>query len=221
MTGRRPLARQSFRSYGQVEPFPDGQHVCASSGGRAEPLLRVGDLDVALDRVRLLRPVSTPRRRRGGDTLRRLVARSNADLPRVIDRMVGFAGIVRASTAITLENPVSLRITPLVRKASRKAPYGPLTAGGPALREGPRSDLLGVPGHPLPAAAGGRRSACRRRLPAPDRHREHRARTEDGRAAPRAGGGPGRGDEQHRGRPEGHRPRHSWRRRAASGCRRC
>jgi hypothetical protein len=36
----------------------------------------------------------------------RLVARSNADLQRVIDRMVGFDGIVRASTAITLENPV-------------------------------------------------------------------------------------------------------------------
>ena len=59
----------------------------------------------------------------------RLVARSNADLQRMIDRMVGFDGIVRASTAITLENPVPLRITPLVRQASRQAPYGPLTAG--------------------------------------------------------------------------------------------
>ncbi len=44
--------------------------------------------------------------------LGRLVARSNADLQRVIDRMGGFDGIVRASTAITLENPVPLRITP-------------------------------------------------------------------------------------------------------------
>ncbi len=51
----------------------------------------------------------------------RLVARSNADLQRVIERMVGFDGIVRASTAITLENPVPLRITPLVRQASRQA----------------------------------------------------------------------------------------------------
>ena len=60
----------------------------------------------------------------------RFVARSNADLQRVIDRVVGFDGIVRASTAIVMENPVPLRITPLVRQASRQAPYGPLTAGG-------------------------------------------------------------------------------------------
>ncbi|MGF6940393.1 hypothetical protein BKA18_000185 [Streptomyces auratus] len=47
-------------------------------------------------------------------------------MQRVIDRMVGIDGIVRASTAITLENPVPLRNTPLVRQASRQAPYGPL-----------------------------------------------------------------------------------------------
>lgn len=59
--------------------------------------------------------------------LGRLVARSNANLQRVIDRMAGFEGIVRASTAITSENPVPLRITPPARQASRQAPYGPLT----------------------------------------------------------------------------------------------
>ncbi len=64
----------------------------------------------------------TPRRWRGGDMLCRSVARSNADLQRAIDRMAGFDGIVRASTAITLENPVPLRFTPLVRQASRHAP---------------------------------------------------------------------------------------------------
>jgi DNA-binding Lrp family transcriptional regulator len=53
-----------------------------------------------------------------GDMLCRLVARSNADLQRVIDRVVGFAGIVRASTAIVMENPVPLRIIPLVRQAA-------------------------------------------------------------------------------------------------------
>jgi hypothetical protein len=40
----------------------------------------------------------------------RWVARSNADVRRVIDWMVGFDGIVRASTAIVMENPVPLRI---------------------------------------------------------------------------------------------------------------
>lgn len=53
-----------------------------------------------------------------GDMLCRLVARSNADLQRVIDRVVGFQGIVRASTAIVMENPVPLRIIPLVRQAA-------------------------------------------------------------------------------------------------------
>ncbi|MFG2892621.1 Lrp/AsnC family transcriptional regulator [Streptomyces sp. Pv4-95] len=53
-----------------------------------------------------------------GDMLCRLVARSNADLQRVIDRVVGFDGIVRASTAIVMENAVPLRIIPLVKQAS-------------------------------------------------------------------------------------------------------
>ncbi|MGW0787669.1 Lrp/AsnC family transcriptional regulator [Streptomyces sp. NPDC002911] len=53
-----------------------------------------------------------------GDMLCRLVARSNADLQRVIDLVVGFDGIVRASTAIVMENPVPLRIIPLVEQAA-------------------------------------------------------------------------------------------------------
>lgn len=53
-----------------------------------------------------------------GDMLCRLVARSNADLQRVIDRVVCFDGIVRASTAIVMENPVPLRMIPLVEQAA-------------------------------------------------------------------------------------------------------
>ena len=53
-----------------------------------------------------------------GDILCRIVARSNADLQRVIDRVVGFDGIVRASTAIALENPVPYRVLPLVEQAA-------------------------------------------------------------------------------------------------------
>jgi hypothetical protein len=56
----------------------------------------------------------------------RLVARSNADLQRVIDRVVGIEGIVRASTAIVMENPVPLRIIPLVEQAA-----GDSEEGGP------------------------------------------------------------------------------------------
>ncbi|MDH6577154.1 Lrp/AsnC family transcriptional regulator [Kitasatospora sp. MAP5-34] len=53
-----------------------------------------------------------------GDMLVRIVARSNADLQRVIDRVVCFDGIVRASTAIALENPVPYRVLPLVEQAA-------------------------------------------------------------------------------------------------------
>lgn len=54
-----------------------------------------------------------------GDMLCRIVARSNADLQRVIDRVVAFDGIVRASTTIALENPVVYRVLPLVEQAAR------------------------------------------------------------------------------------------------------
>ncbi|MER7759293.1 Lrp/AsnC family transcriptional regulator [Streptomyces sp. NPDC097619] len=53
-----------------------------------------------------------------GDMLCRLVARSNADLQRVIDRVVGIDGIVRSSTAIVMENPVPHRVIPLVEQAA-------------------------------------------------------------------------------------------------------
>jgi hypothetical protein len=54
-----------------------------------------------------------------GDMPCRSAARSNADLRRVIDRVVGFDGIARASTTIMMENPVPHRIIPLVEQASR------------------------------------------------------------------------------------------------------
>ncbi|MGW4196063.1 Lrp/AsnC family transcriptional regulator [Streptomyces sp. NPDC005004] len=57
-----------------------------------------------------------------GDMLCRLVARSNADLQRVIDRVVGFEGIERASTTIVMETPVPLRIIPLVEQAAGETP---------------------------------------------------------------------------------------------------
>ncbi|MFV2121053.1 Lrp/AsnC family transcriptional regulator [Streptomyces sp. Act-28] len=64
-----------------------------------------------------------------GDMLCRLVARSNADLQRVIDRVVGFDGIVRASTAIVMENPVPLRIIPLVEQAATDGDPPPARRG--------------------------------------------------------------------------------------------
>jgi DNA-binding Lrp family transcriptional regulator len=50
-----------------------------------------------------------------GDMLCRVVARTNADLQRVIDAIVGVAGVVRASTVIALATPLPYRVLPLVR----------------------------------------------------------------------------------------------------------
>jgi DNA-binding Lrp family transcriptional regulator len=58
-----------------------------------------------------------------GDMLCRVVARTNADLQRVIDAIVSVAGVVRASTVIALATPVPYRVLPLVRAvAAAKVP---------------------------------------------------------------------------------------------------
>ncbi len=53
-----------------------------------------------------------------GDLLCRIVARSNADLQRVIDQIVAYEGIVRASTIIALAEQIPYRVLPLVNAAS-------------------------------------------------------------------------------------------------------
>lgn len=53
-----------------------------------------------------------------GDLLCRIVARSNADLQRVIDLVVSYDGIVRASTIIALAEQIGYRTLPLVRAAA-------------------------------------------------------------------------------------------------------
>jgi len=50
-----------------------------------------------------------------GDMLCRVVARTNADLQRVLDAIVSAEGVVRASTVISLAAQVRYRILPLVR----------------------------------------------------------------------------------------------------------
>lgn len=54
-----------------------------------------------------------------GDLLCRVVARSNADLQRVIDLVVATEGIGRASTVIALATQVPHRVLPLVATAAR------------------------------------------------------------------------------------------------------
>ncbi len=53
-----------------------------------------------------------------GDMWARVVARSNADLQRVIDAVLADAGIVRSSTVIALATQIPHRVLPLVDAAS-------------------------------------------------------------------------------------------------------
>jgi DNA-binding Lrp family transcriptional regulator len=53
-----------------------------------------------------------------GDLLCRVVARTNADLQRVLDAIVSAQGVVRSSTLISLAAQVPYRILPLVRAAA-------------------------------------------------------------------------------------------------------
>lgn len=53
-----------------------------------------------------------------GDLWARVVARSNADLQRVIDRVLESTAIVRSSTVIALATQVPFRVLPLARSLS-------------------------------------------------------------------------------------------------------
>lgn len=54
-----------------------------------------------------------------GDLMCRVVARSNADLQRVIDRVVADPSVTRSTTVIALDTQISYRVLPLVRAAAR------------------------------------------------------------------------------------------------------
>lgn len=60
-----------------------------------------------------------------GDLMCRIVARSNTDLQRVIDQVVGYEGIVRASTIIALAEQIPYRTLPLVTSAAGGAAAEP------------------------------------------------------------------------------------------------
>lgn len=53
-----------------------------------------------------------------GDMLCRIVARTNADLQRVIDTIVDVSGVVRTSSVIALATPLPYRISLLLRRVA-------------------------------------------------------------------------------------------------------
>jgi DNA-binding Lrp family transcriptional regulator len=57
-----------------------------------------------------------------GDLWVRVVARSNADLQRVLDAVVAHPGIERSATMISLSRQIDARVLPLVDAAARTGP---------------------------------------------------------------------------------------------------
>jgi len=57
----------------------------------------------------------------GGDLLTRVVARDNAHLEDIIQRLIQLPGVVRTSTEIALRERVAYRVLPLVEAVGRRA----------------------------------------------------------------------------------------------------
>ncbi len=57
----------------------------------------------------------------GSDLMCRVVARTNADLQRVIDEIVEVRGVLRTSSIVALDTPVPYRVLPLVADVPRRA----------------------------------------------------------------------------------------------------
>jgi len=78
-----------------------------AQGRRAEVAARLA----AIDEVCEVHAITGP-----GDLLARVVARSNADLQRVIDDVLAVPAVQRLSTSIALSTPVAPRIRPLLER---------------------------------------------------------------------------------------------------------
>jgi DNA-binding Lrp family transcriptional regulator len=80
---------------------------------------QVGGHDPVADRLGVIPEVLEVHTITGpGDMLCRVVARTNADLQRVLDKIVSTEGVVRSATMISLATQVRYRILDLVRAAA-------------------------------------------------------------------------------------------------------
>ena len=110
----RLQARGVVTGYGpDVDPVALGYRV---TGFVTLEIRQVGGHDPVAERLAGIPEVLEVHTITGpGDMLCRVVARTNADLQRVIDAIVAVAGVVRAATVIALATPVPYRVLPLVR----------------------------------------------------------------------------------------------------------
>ena len=113
----RMQATGVITGYGpDIDPAALGHVVTAfvtvelrQSGGRNEVAERLAGISEILEAHTITGP---------GDMLCRVVARTNADLQRVIDSIVDVPGVQRTSTVIALATAVGYRTLPLVRATS-------------------------------------------------------------------------------------------------------
>jgi len=113
----RLQSRGVITGYGpDIDPAAIGHAVTAfvtlelrQAGGRDQVAERLAQIDEILEAHTITG---------AGDMLCRVVARSNADLQRVIDAIVDVPGVLRTSTVIALATAVSYRTTPLVRASA-------------------------------------------------------------------------------------------------------
>jgi DNA-binding Lrp family transcriptional regulator len=113
----RLSARGVIRSYGpEIDPVALGYGVTAFVTLQIRQ--RFGHDPVAAHLSEIPEVLGAHTITGSGDLLCRIVARSNADLQRVIDPVMSFEGIVRASTHIALAEQVAYRTLPLVRAAA-------------------------------------------------------------------------------------------------------
>ena len=114
----RMQARGVITGFGpDIDPVALGHAVTAfvtvelrQSGGRDDVAERLAGICEILEAHTTTGP---------GDMLCRVVARTNADLQRVIDAIVEVPGVLRTATVIALATAVPYRTTPLVRVTAR------------------------------------------------------------------------------------------------------
>ncbi len=116
----RMQARGVITGFGpDIDPAAIGHAVTAfvtvelrQSGGRDEVAARLAGIGEILEAHTITGP---------GDMLCRVVARTNADLQRVIDAIVEVPGVLRTSTVIALATAIGYRTTPLVTSTAAEA----------------------------------------------------------------------------------------------------
>jgi DNA-binding Lrp family transcriptional regulator len=110
-------ARGVIRSYGpEISPAALGYSVTAFV--TLEIAQRHGHDPVSTHLAKIPEVLEAHTITGAGDVLCRIVARSNADLQRVLDQVMAFEGVVRASTNIALAEQIPYRTLPLVRAAA-------------------------------------------------------------------------------------------------------